>query len=109
MARQEGGQCSIGPVKARTAWLAGAAGAAIAAWKRFRHTPELESEQAEDPRADELRQKLEESRAVVEEQHEEADSRETPVDEADAGVEDRRAAVHERARAAAEEMRGTSE
>jgi hypothetical protein len=106
MARQEGGQCSIGPVKARTAWLAGAAGAAIAAWKRFRHTPEPESGPAEDPRAEELRQKLEESRTVVEEQHEEAASPETPVDEADASVEDRRAAVHEQARAAADEMRG---
>ncbi len=109
MARQEGGQCSIGPVKARTAWLAGAAGAAIAAWKRFRHTPEPESEAAEDPRAEELRQKLEESRAVVEEQHEEAASPETPVDEADVSVEDRRSAIHDRARAAADEMRGSSE
>ncbi len=101
MARQEGGQCSIGPVKARTAWLAGAAGAAVAAWRKFRPAPEP----AEDPRAEELRRKLDEPRAVVEEQHEEAASPETPVDEADASVEDRRAAVHERARAAADEMR----
>lgn len=100
MARQEGGQCSIGLVKARTAWLAGAAGAAIAAWRRLRPAPEA----AEDPRAEELRRTLDESRAVVEEQHEEAASPETPVDEAD--VESRRAAVHERARAAADEMRG---
>lgn len=105
MARQEGGQCSIGLVKARTAWLAGAAGAAIAAWKRLRHAPEAEPEPAEDPRAEELRRKLEESRTVAEEQHEEVASPETPVDEADASVEDRRAAVHERARAAADEMR----
>ena len=115
MARQEGGQCSIGLVKVRTAWLAGAAGAAIAAWKRFRGAPEAEPEPAEDPRAEELRRKLEESRTVAEEQHEEAASPETPVDEAEpvaeseAGVEDRRAAVHERGRAAAEEMRGSSE
>jgi hypothetical protein len=100
MARQEGGQCSIGLVKARTAWLA-------ALWRRIRRAPEPPAEaEAEDPRAVELRQKLEESRAVVEEQHEEAASRETPVDEADASVEDRRAAVHDRARAAADEMRG---
>ena len=64
-ARQEGGQCSIGPVRARTAWLAGAAGAAIAVYadapaRSCRPAP------AEDPRADELRQKLDESRAVVE-------------------------------------------
>lgn len=109
MARQEGGQCSIGPVKARTAWLAGAAGAAVAAWRKLRHAPEPEAEPAEDPRADELRQRLEESRTVAEEQHEEAASPETPVDEAETGVEDRRAAVHERGRAAAEEMRGSSE
>jgi hypothetical protein len=106
MARQEGGQCSIGPVKARTAWLAGAAGAAIAAWRRFRPAPEPVQAPAEDPRAEELRRKLEESRTVAEEQHEEAASAETPVDEVDdASVEDRRAAVHERARSAADEMR----
>ena len=90
-------------MKARTAWLAGAAGAAVTAWRRFRHAPEPEP--AEDPRAEELRRTLEESRAVVDEQHEEAASPETPVDEADASVESRRAAVHERARAAADEMR----
>ena len=112
MARQEGGQCSIGRVKARTAWLT--------FWRRVRRSPEAAAEPpegsgAEDPRAEELRRKLEESRAVVEEQHEEAASPETPVDEtpdapgdapADASVEERRAAVHERARAAADEMRG---
>jgi hypothetical protein len=103
MARQEGGKCSIGRVSSPKGWLAGAAGAAAAAWRRFRRAPEAEL--AEDPRAEELRQKLDESRAVVEEQHEEAASPETPVDEADLGVEERRAAVHERARAAADEMR----
>ena len=97
MARQEGGQCSIGLVKAFTAWL-------TALRRRVRPAPEGPSE-AEDPRAQELRQKLEESRAVVEEQHEEAASPEVPVDQAEASVEERRAAVHERARAAAEEMR----
>ena len=100
-------------MKARTAWLAGAAGAAVAAWKRFRRAPEPAPAPAEDPRAAELRQRLEESRTVAEEQHEEAALPETPVDEApdapaDASVEDRRSAVHERARAAAEKMRGQS-
>ena len=89
-------------MRARTAWLAGAAGAAIAAYRKLRPLPADAPE--EDPRAEELRRKLDESRTVVEEQHEEAASPETPVDEAD--VADRRAAVHERARAAAEEMRG---
>ena len=103
MARQEGGQCSIGLVRARTAWLAGAAGAAVAAWRRFRRPPETTP--AEDPRAAELRERLEESRTVAEEQHEEAASAETPVD-LDDSVEGRRAAVHDRARAATDEMSG---
>ena len=94
------------------AWLAGV-------FRRRR-----EPEPAEDPRAEELRRRLEESRTVAEEQHEEAASLETPVDavtapepetqavaEAEpepADVEDRRRAVHERARAAAQEMLGDS-
>ena len=88
--------------------MAGAAGAAIAAWRRFRHAPEHASEPAEDPRAEELRRKLDDSRTVVEEQHEEAASPETPVDalDADASVEVRLAAVHQRAQDAADEMRG---
>jgi hypothetical protein len=89
-------------MRARTAWLAGAAGAAIAVYRKLRPAPS--SAPADDPRADELRRKLDESRTVAEEQHEEAASPETPVDEAD--VESRRAAVHERARASTDEMRG---
>ena len=92
-------------MRARTAWLAGAAGAAIAAYRKLRPVPASPPAPVEDPRAEELRQKLAESRTVAEEQHEEvAASAETPVDEAD--VESRRAAVHERARSAADEMRG---
>jgi hypothetical protein len=107
MARQEGGQCSIGLVRARTAWLAGAAGAAIAAWRKLRR-PVAQPAPVEDPRADELRRKLEESRAVVDEP-EEFDSAETTVDQAEpVDVQDRRSAVHERGRAAAEEMRRSS-
>ena len=90
-------------MRARTAWLAGAAGAAIAVYRKLRPAPAPSPAPADDPRAEELRRKLEESRTVVEEQHEEVASPETPVDEAD--VESRRAAVHERARAATDEMR----
>jgi hypothetical protein len=90
-------------VRARTAWLAGAAGAAIAVYRKLRPAPQAAPVPTDDPRAEELRRKLEESRTVAEEQHEEAASPETPVDEAD--VESRRAAVHERARAATDEMR----
>jgi hypothetical protein len=81
----------------------------FAFWRRGRQAPEP----TEDPRAEELRRKLEESRTVAEEQHEQAAEPETPVDEvpepqppADPTVEERRAGVHERARAAADEMRG---
>ena len=101
MTRQEGGQCSIGLVRARTAWLGalGVAGAAVV--RALRRKPAPVS--APDPRAEELRQKLDESRVLVDER-EEFESAETPVDEAE--VEDRRRAVHERGRAAAEQMRG---
>jgi hypothetical protein len=101
MTRQEGGQCSIGPMRARTAWLGaiGVAGAAVV--RALRRTPVPAP--APDPRAEELRRKLDESRAVVDER-EEFESAETPVDEAE--VDDRRRAIHERGRAAAEHMRG---
>jgi hypothetical protein len=96
-------------MRARTAWLAGAAGTAVAVYRKLRRQAPVE-----DRRAEELRQRLEESRTVAEEQHEEAASAEVPVDavtepepEPESGeVEDRRRAVHERARAAADEMRG---
>ena len=103
MTRQEGGQCSIGLVRARTAWLGalGVAGAAVVRALRRKPAPAP----APDPRAEELRRKLEESRAVVDER-EEFESAETPVDQVE--VDDRRRAVHERVRAAAEQMRGDS-
>jgi hypothetical protein len=102
MARQEGGQCSIGRVRARLAWLAGAVGVAGAVvYRRLR----LGGGGArDDPRAAELRRKLDESRTIVEER-DEFEAAETPVDAAEA-PDARRNAVHERGRAAAEEMRG---
>jgi hypothetical protein len=63
--------------------------------------------QGPDPRAGELRRKLEESRSIVEER-EEFEGAELTVDRAEAAPEDpesRRRAVHESARAAAEQMR----
>ena len=103
MARQEGGQCSIGLVRARIAWLAAAAGVAgAAAYRTLRRKQASET----DPRAEELRRKLDESRPE--------DEPEVPAEptidpaEADRGVEDKRQAVHDRGRAAAEEMRGRS-
>jgi hypothetical protein len=110
MAWQEGRQCSIGPMRARIAWLAGAVTVAgAAAYKRLRRSEPAPAEApAEDPRAEELRRKLDESRTIVEER-EEFESAETPVDAAEpVEVADRRKAVHERGRAAADEMRGNS-
>jgi hypothetical protein len=108
MAWQEGRQCSIGPMRARIAWLAGAVGVAgAAAYRALRHKEEPSP--GEDPRAEELRHKLDESRTMVEERQE-FESAETSVDEVigpEPEVEDRRKAVHERGRAAAEEMRGS--
>ena len=106
MAWQEGRQCSIGPMRARIAWLAGAVGVAGAAAYRSAAAQGGPSPR-EDPRAEELRRKLDESRTIVEER-EEFEAAETPVDEVTgpAEVEDRRKAVHERGRAAADEMRG---
>jgi hypothetical protein len=103
MTRQEGGQCSIGLVRARTAWLGAIGVAGAAAVRALRRKP-LPAP-APDPRAEELRLKLDESRAVVDER-EEFESAEKPVDEAE--VDDRRRAVHERGKAAADQMRRDS-
>jgi hypothetical protein len=91
-------------VRNRLAWLVGAAGAAGVAYRALRRRPVPEP--AADPRAEELRRKLDESRPLVEER-EDFESGETTVDEAQpATLDEKRAAVHERGRAAAQEMRG---
>jgi thiamine monophosphate kinase len=86
----------------RLAWMAGALGAAGVAYRALRKQPAAET--AADPRADELRRKLDESKPLVAER-EEFEAGETPVDASDS-LADKRAAVHERGRAAADEMRG---
>jgi thiamine monophosphate kinase len=85
----------------RLAWMAGALGAAGVAYRALRKRP---APDAADPRADELRRKLDESKPLVAER-EEFEAGETPVDASDS-LADKRAAVHERGRAAADEMRG---
>jgi hypothetical protein len=63
-----------------------------------------------DPRAEELRRKLEESRSIVEER-DEFEGAELTVDQAEPAPEDpesRRQAVHEAGRATVEQMRGQS-
>jgi hypothetical protein len=114
-------------VRNRAAWIAGALGAAGVAFRARRRRPAP----ASDPRADELRRKLDESKPLVEDR-EEIEAGETTVDQAEpaprvreseAGeaarrereprpadtVAEKRAAVHDRARAAARDMRGSSE
>jgi hypothetical protein len=89
----------------RLAWVAGALGAAGVAYRAVRKQPAPDAAgTAADPRADELRRKLDESKPLAEER-EEFEAGETPVDASDS-LEDKRAAVHERGRAAADEMRG---
>jgi hypothetical protein len=89
-------------VRNRAAWIAGALGAAGVAYRALRGQPK----QAADPRADELRRKLEESKPLAEER-EQFESGEIPVDEAT--LEEKRAAVHERGQAARDLMKGPSE
>ncbi|TML48648.1 MAG: hypothetical protein E6G21_11735 [Actinobacteria bacterium] len=86
----------------RAAWIAGALGAAGVAYRTLRRRPSP----AADPRADELRRKLDESKPLVEER-EQFESGETPVDEAT--LQEKRAALHEQGQAAVREMKGPSE
>lgn len=73
--------------------------ALVRAWLARRRGPRALTA---DPRAEELRRRLDESRAVAADQ-EEFTSGETPVE-----AEDRRRDVHERGRAAIDEMRRDS-
>jgi hypothetical protein len=89
-------------VKRPLAWLFGAA--AVFGFLRRRREP---AAAVADPRAEELRRKLEESRSIVEER-DEFEGAELTVDLAEPAPEDpesRRRAVHESARATAEQMR----
>ena len=96
----------------RLAWAAGAVVTAAAALRALRRrTPVPAGVPEPDPRAQELRRKLEESRALVEER-DEFESGETTVDVAEPPSPDpreRRREVHEQGRAAAEQMRAASE
>ncbi len=93
----------------RLAFLTGgvALGAA-AVWRVVRRRPRPEAES--DPRAEELRARLDESRAVVDDR-EEFEGAETTVDAVDAvpEPEERRRAVHAEGRAAVDEMRRSNE
>jgi hypothetical protein len=89
-------------VKRPLAWLLGAV-AVFGFWRRRREPAVTDV----DPRAEDLRRKLEESRSIVEER-DEFEGAELTVDLAEpapADPESRRRAVHESARATAEQMR----
>jgi hypothetical protein len=91
-------------VRTRITVLAGAAAAVGALAARiFRKRQE---EATPDPRAGDLRQRLDEARAVVAER-EEFEAAETTVDEAEPApdVDERRRELHEQARTAADDMR----
>jgi hypothetical protein len=85
------------------AWIAGGLAAIGLARRR-----DQSATVAPDPRADELRRKLDESRSMVEER-EEFEGAELTVDRAEPAPEDpesRRRAVHEAGRTTIEQMRG---
>lgn len=100
-------------MKRLAAWLSGALGGlAVYRLVRRRRGPAVElpaaspDPRAADPRAGELRAKLEESRALLDER-DAFEAGETAIDEADptAGPDERRRRVHEQARSAVDEMR----
>jgi hypothetical protein len=101
----------------RLAWFLAGVGVAAAAAARFflRRPPEATpppepappatpSVEEEDTRADDLRQRIEESRLLLDER-DEFEAAETPIDEA-ADPDSRRRDVHDRARQMVERMRG---
>jgi hypothetical protein len=96
-------------VNRRLAFLTGGVAVGVAAAYRAVRRKPRPVEQA-DPRAEELRARLDESRAVVDDR-EEFEGAETTVDAVDAvpEPEERRSAVHAEGRAAVEKMRGSSE
>ncbi len=99
-------------MKRRIALLAGgiAVGAA-AVWRTVRRRPPGWVEIEQDPRADALRQRLDESRVVAEDR-DEFESAETTVDTAEALPADpaeRRQAVHAEGRSVVDRMRGANE
>jgi hypothetical protein len=100
-------------VNRRLAFLTGGFAVAVAAlWRTIRRRPpgwvDLEPI---DPRAEELRRRLEESRPVVEDR-DEFEAGETTVDAVEAGPEDheaRRKAVHAEGRSTVERMQSPTD
>jgi hypothetical protein len=105
-----GDECSIGLVNRRLAFLTGGAAVGGAAlWRLIRRRPP-EPEASVDPRAEDLRARLDESRAVVDDR-EEFEGAETTVDAAEAvpDPDERRRAVHAEGRSVVDRMRDPTE
>ena len=106
-----GEECSIGRVNRRLAILTGGVAVGLAAlWRIIGRRPLIERGDApSDPRAADLRQRLDEARAVAGDR-DEFEAAETPVDEVEAvpqpDPEERRRAVHAEGRSAVDRMRG---
>ena len=84
---------------------------AAAVWRTVRRRPPGWVEIEQDPRADALRQRLDESRVVAEDR-DEFESAETTVDAAEvlpADPAERRQAVHAEGRSVVDRMRGANE
>ena len=95
-------------MRSRWAWVGSVGVAGAAAWRVVSRRKKKAAEEP-DPRAQELRKRLDESRAIVSER-EEFEQAETPVDrvekpEPEPAVDERRKSVHEQARATIEGMR----
>jgi hypothetical protein len=93
-------------VNRRLAFLTGGVALGVAAvWRTVRRKPRSAVES--DPRAEELRARLDESRAVIDDR-EEFEGAETTVDAVEAvpEPEERRRSVHAEGRAAVDKMRG---
>jgi hypothetical protein len=99
-----GDECSIGLVNRRLAFLTGGAVGLAALWRTIRRRPP--QPEAPDPRADELRARLDESRPVVDDR-EEFEGAETTVDAVEAvpDPDERRRAVHAEGRSVVDRMR----
>jgi hypothetical protein len=104
---------SIGFVNRRLALVTGGIAVALAAlWRAIRRRPPgwTDPGTSVDPRADELRARLDESRVVVDDR-EEFEAAQTPVDSAEAvpDPDERRREIHAEGRSAVDRMRGDSE
>jgi len=93
-------------VRSRWAWLGSVGVAGAAAWRVLSGRKKAAAD-GPDPRAEELRKRLDESRSIVSER-EEFEEAETPVDHVEErrepGVDERRKSVHDHARTTIDEL-----